>query len=48
MMEGKLKATKFARWERPDREGGLGNLMPDVEGMERERWMFSEAFRELR
>lgn len=36
-LEGELKRKKFARWERPDREGEIGNLMPgektpDVEG----------------
>ena len=51
-LEGELKGKKFARWERPDREGEIGNLMPgektpDVEGMEWEGWVFSEPFREL-
>ena len=51
-LEGELKGKKFARWERPDREGEIGNLMPgektpDGEGMEREGWVFSEPFHEL-
>ena len=51
-LEGELKGKKFAKWERPDREGEIGNLMPgekmpDVEGMEREGWVFSELFDEL-
>jgi len=51
-LEGELNGKKFAKWERPDREGEIGNLMPgekrpDVEGMEREGWVFSELFDEL-
>lgn len=52
-LEGELGGKKFARWERPDGRGEIGNLMPgeempDVEGMEREGWVFSEPFYELR
>lgn len=51
-LEGELKGKKFAKWERPGQEGEIGNLMPgekmpDVEGMEREGWVFSELFDEL-
>lgn len=51
-LEGELNGKKFARWERPDEEGEIGNLMPgekapDIEGMEREGWVFSELFHEL-
>ena len=51
-LEGELRGKRFIRWERPDEEGEIGNLMPgdkmpDVEGMEREGWVFSELFREL-
>ena len=51
-LEGELKGKKFARWERRDRNGEIGNLMPgekmpDVEGMQREGWVFSEPFHEL-
>ena len=51
-LEGDLKGKKFAKWERPDKEGEIGNLMPgekvpDIDWMEREGWVFSELFREL-
>lgn len=51
-LDGELNGKKFARWERPDSEGKIGNLMPgekmpDVEEMEREGWVFSEPFDEL-
>ena len=47
-----MEGNKFAKWERPDREGKFGNLMPgekmpDVEVMERGGWVFSEPFDEL-
>ncbi|KAI9718442.1 MAG: hypothetical protein M1812_004163 [Candelaria pacifica] len=47
-----LSGKKVARWERPDSEGEIGNLMPgektpDVEKMEKEGWVFSEPFHEL-
>ena len=52
-MEGELRGKKFAKWERPDVEGSIGNLMPgekmpDVLEMERDGWVFSEPFDELR
>ncbi|CAF9928546.1 MAG: hypothetical protein HETSPECPRED_006878 [Heterodermia speciosa] len=48
-LEGDLSGKKFAKWELPDRNGEIGNLMPgekspDVPAMEREGWVFSEAF----
>lgn len=51
-LEGELKGKRFAKWERPDEQREIGNLMPgeempDVEGMEREGWVFSEPFDEL-
>ena len=51
-LERELKSTKFARWERPDRDGEIGSLMPgeempDIKGMRREGWIFSEPFHEL-
>lgn len=51
-MEEELRGKRFTRWERPDSEGEIGNLMPgdkmpDVEGMEREGWVFLELFNEL-
>ena len=50
---GELKEKKFARWERPDKNGEIGNLMPgedmpDIQKMEREGWVFSEPFEELK
>ena len=52
-LEGELRGKKFARWERPNREGEIGNLMPgentpNQEGMEKEGWVFSEPFHELK
>ncbi|KAI9747660.1 MAG: hypothetical protein M1835_002008, partial [Candelina submexicana] len=51
-LKGDLNGKKFARWERPDRNGEIGNLMsgektPNVEEMKREGWVFSELFDEL-
>ena len=51
-LERELKVTKFARWKCPGRDGEIGNLMPgeeipDVKGMQREGWIFSEPFHEL-
>lgn len=51
-LEGELKGKKFAKWERPDTKGEIGNLMPgektpDVEGMQKEGWVFSEPFHKL-
>jgi len=42
-----LGKKRFAKWERPDEDGTISNLMPgeqrpDVEQMEREGWVFSE------
>ena len=47
-LEGELKGKKFAQWWRPDANGEIENLMPgekmpDVEGMEREGWVFGEC-----
>ncbi|KAL9038783.1 MAG: hypothetical protein Q9214_005145 [Letrouitia sp. 1 TL-2023] len=52
-LEGELNGKKFAKWELPDKEGEIGNLMPgekkpDVEWMKREGWIFSEPFHELK
>lgn len=52
-LEGELSGKKFAKWELPDRNGEIGNLMPgeespDVAEMKREGWVFSEAFDELK
>ena len=52
-LDGELAGKKFARWERPDKNGDIGNLlpsekMPDIEGMKREGWVFSELFGELK
>lgn len=52
-LEGDLSGKKFAKWELPDVKGEIGNLMPgekfpDVAGMKREGWVFSEAFDELK
>ncbi|KAI4160605.1 MAG: hypothetical protein LQ342_005626 [Letrouitia transgressa] len=51
-LEGELNGKKLAKWELPDKEGEIGNLMPgekmpDVERMKREGWIFSEPFHEL-
>ncbi|KAL9627270.1 MAG: hypothetical protein Q9164_007654, partial [Protoblastenia rupestris] len=52
-LEGELKGKKFAKWHHPDSNGDIGNLMPgekmpDVEGMKREGWVFSEPFNDLK
>ncbi|KAL9098023.1 MAG: hypothetical protein Q9163_006231 [Psora crenata] len=52
-LDDELKGKKFAKWERPDEGGGISNLMPgermpDVEGMKREGWVFSELMHELK
>ena len=52
-LDGSLKEKKFARWELPDENGEIGNLMPGekmpaVQDMEREGWVFSERFDALR
>jgi hypothetical protein len=52
-LDGDSSGKKFAKWERPDGKGEIGNLMPgemspDVTEMKREGWVFSEAFDELK
>ena len=47
-----LGKKRFAKWERPDEDGTISNLMPgeqrpDVEQMEREGWVFSEMSDDL-
>ena len=46
-LEGDLKDKKFARWQLPDRDGRLDDLMPgeeepDIEQMQNEGWILSE------
>lgn len=46
-LEQELKEKKFAEWERPREDGEISNLLtgdpyPDVEGMEKEGFVFSE------
>ena len=50
--DGGLKGKRFAKWERPDEDGNIGNLMPgkpkpDVEQMEKDGWVFSQRFDDL-
>lgn len=50
--DAELGEKRFAKWERPDEDGSIGNLMPgerrpDVEEMEREGWVFSQRFDDL-
>ncbi|KAL8894684.1 MAG: hypothetical protein Q9192_004126 [Flavoplaca navasiana] len=52
-LEGELKGKKFAKWDHPDSHGDIGNLMPgekmpDVDGMKREGWVFSEPSDDLK
>ena len=52
-LDGGLRGKKFAKWELPNECGEIKNLMPgeklpDVQNMEREGWVFSEEFDELR
>lgn len=51
-MDGDLKGNKFARWELPDEDGDIRNLMPgeerpDYEQMEKDGWVFSQRFDDL-
>lgn len=46
-LDGDLKAKKFARWQLPDGNGNLDDLLPgedepDVARMENEGWVFSQ------
>ena len=48
-MNGDLKEKKFTKWESPDEDGEISNLMPgeerpDVEQMVKEGWVFSQRF----
>lgn len=48
-----MKDKKFAKWVRPGVDGEISNLMsgeerPEVEEMEREGWVFSEKFDDLK
>ena len=48
-----LRGKKYAKWELPNERGEIENLMsgekmPAVLDMEREGWVFSEKFDELR
>lgn len=50
--DGELGGKRFAKWERPDEDGSIGNLMPgeqrpDFKRMEKEGWVFSERFDDL-
>ena len=52
-LDGRLRGKKFAKWHLPDEHGEIayltkGEKMPDIQEMEREGWVFSENFRELR
>ena len=52
MNDGDLKEKKFAEWVLPDENGEIMNLMsgeerPDVEQMEKDGWVFSQAFDNL-
>ena len=51
-LEEDLKGKKFAKWELPDEQGEIGNLMPgekfpDIERMQEQGWVFSELFHKL-
>lgn len=50
--DGELSGKIFAKWERPNQNGDISNLMPgeqkpNVEQMEKEGWVFSEVFDDL-
>ena len=52
-LESDLGGNKFAKWERPDMNGEIENLMPgkempDVAEMEKDGWLSSEPFDELK
>lgn len=47
-----LAAKKFAKWELPDEDGEISNLMPgeqrpDIVQMEKDCWVFSQRFDSL-
>lgn len=51
-LEADLKGKKFTGWEVPDEHGEIRNLepgeeVPDVEGMKREGWVFTEYLDDL-
>ena len=51
--DGELEEKRFAKWEHPDEDGSIGNLMPgeqrpDVEQMEKDGWVFSQRFDDLK
>ena len=46
-LEGDLKGKRFAKWQLPDEEGRMTNVMPgkeapDIDRMQMEGWVFSE------
>lgn len=47
-----LEGKRFAKWERPDEDGYISNLMageerPDIEQMEKQGWVFSQRSDDL-
>ena len=51
--DGDLRGKRFAEWECPDEDGDISNLnlseqMPDVDQMEKEGWLLSRRFDELK
>lgn len=52
-LEGDLKEKKFARWQVPDEEGRMDDVMPgeeepDIDRMRAEGWVFSERLDNLK
>lgn len=48
-----LEGGKSARWERPDEDGQISNLMPgekmpEIEQMEKEGWVFGDRIDNLK
>ena len=48
-----LKEKRVAKWELPDEDGDISNLMPgeerpDIEEMEKDGWVFSQKFDDLK